>query len=102
MAFRRSAPEQHGFGLGMQVLVQTDPDADASSVEYVSGVIVAPGRSRSAAFVSVWTEQLTTWIIEFDEPFFGPDGSGPHDSAEVRETYLLPAPFAEDPATVPA
>lgn len=86
----------------MQVLVQTDPAADASNVEYVSGVIVAPGRSRSAAFVTIWTEDLTTWIVEFDEPFTGPDGSGPHASAEVRETYLLPAPLAEEPATVPA
>jgi len=86
----------------MQVLVQTDPAADASNAEYVSGIIVAPGRSRSAAFITLWTDDLTSWIVEFDEPFFGPDGSGPHASAEVRESYLRPAPFADDPATIPA
>lgn len=89
-----------GFGVGMQVLVLVDPQADPSTGERVSGVIVAPGRQRAAAFISVWTEQLTTWIVEFDEPFTAPDGSGPHESAEVRETYLVPAPFTEQSADV--
>lgn len=91
-----------GLGVGMQVLVLVDPASDPSTGERVSGVIVAPGRQRAAAFISVWTEQLTTWIVEFDEPFTAPDGSGPHESAEVRETYLVPAPFTEDPAYITA
>lgn len=91
-----------GLGVGMQVLVLVDPASDPSTGERVSGVIVAPGRQRAAAFISVWTEQLTTWIVEFDEPFTAPDGTGPHESAEVRETYLVPAPFTEDPAYITA
>ncbi|HXH36741.1 MAG TPA: hypothetical protein VNJ54_20365 [Plantibacter sp.] len=89
-----------GLGVGMQVLVLMDPASDPSTGERVSGVIVAPGRQRAAAFISVWTEQLTTWIVEFDEPFTAPDGSGPHESAEVRETYLVPAPFTDETADV--
>ena len=92
----------HGFGVGMQVLVLVDPGSDPSTGDRASGVIVAPGRQRAAAFISVWTEQLTTWIVEFDEPFTAPDGSGPHESAEVRETYLIPAPFAEASESVDA
>ncbi|MBF4569762.1 hypothetical protein ITJ57_13410 [Plantibacter sp. VKM Ac-2880] len=91
---------EHGFGVGMQVLVLVDPETDPSTGARVSGVIVAPGRQRAAAFISVWTDRLTTWIVEFDEPFVAPDGSGPHESAEVRETYLIPAPFTEETAPV--
>ncbi|WP_157802827.1 hypothetical protein [Compostimonas suwonensis] len=98
------------YSVGMQVLVRTDslvkqgasgnvtvtavgvPDPGGARVP---GVIVEPGGAQQGSFIAFGSNQPNTWIVAFDEPFTAPDGSGPHETAEVNEIYLLPAPSGE-------
>lgn len=83
------------LGVGAQVVVRLDreryPDATA---EDPSGVIVATGELQGAALYAPVSGRETVWVVEFDEPFYGLDGSGPHASARVAQSSLEAAPEA--------
>jgi hypothetical protein len=83
------------LGVGAQVVVRLDreryPDAIA---EDPSGVIVASGELQGGALYAPVSGRETVWVVEFDEPFYGLDGSGPHTSARVAQSSLEAAPEA--------
>jgi hypothetical protein len=83
------------FGVGMQVLVRLDRSRyPESMVEDPIGVIVGAGDSDGAALYAPVSGRDMVWIVQFDEPFYGLDGSGPHASARVAQDCLEPAPEA--------
>jgi len=90
-------PDQTGgnFGVGVQVIVRLDrarfPD---SLTEDPIGVIVAPGELTGSSFYVPTTVREAVWLVAFEEPFYGLDGSGPHESAKVPESRLVAAPEA--------
>jgi hypothetical protein len=83
------------FGVGVQVIVRIDrsrhPDA---LIDDPIGVIVAAGESEGSALYAPTVVRERFWIVRFDEPFFGLDGSGPHDSARIPQSFLEAAPEA--------
>jgi len=85
-----SAP---AFGVGMQVVVRLDrsryPD---SMAEDPIGVITAPGELVGSALYAPIVGKEAIWVVEFEEPFYGLDGSGPHESARVAQGSLEAAP----------
>ncbi len=92
---RPAAPGRTGFGVGVQVVVRLDrgnyPDSHAPDP---SGVIVAGGDMEGAALYAPVTLREAVWVVQFDEPFYGLDGSGPHESARVTQSHLEAAPEA--------
>ncbi|TFD27551.1 hypothetical protein [Cryobacterium cryoconiti] len=91
----RTASGAGALGVGAQVVVRLDrvryPDATA---EDPSGVIVAAGELDGAALYAPVSGREAVWVVQFDEPFFGLDGSGPHASARVAQSSLEAAPEA--------
>ncbi|MDJ0337186.1 hypothetical protein [Cryobacterium sp. PH31-O1] len=83
------------FGVGVQVVVHLDrtrfPD---SLIDDPVGVIVAPGESEGAGLYAPTVVREKFWVVRFEEPFVGLDGSGPHDSARIPESFLEAAPEA--------
>ncbi|MET0955526.1 MAG: hypothetical protein ABWY68_06205 [Cryobacterium sp.] len=83
------------FGVGMQVVVRLDrsryPD---SLVEDPIGVITAPGELVGSALYAPVVGKEAIWVVHFEEPFYGLDGSGPHESARVSQRSLEAAPEA--------
>jgi len=81
------------IGVGVQVVVRLNRD-DGAFVpqEDPVGVVIAPGQDLGAVYWNPPTADDPSWIVEFDEPFFGLDGSGPHESARVPERFLEIAP----------
>lgn len=81
------------YGVGMQVIVRLDrsrfPD---TLIEDPIGVIVAPGEFSGSALYAPTSVREAVWQVAFEEPFFGLDGSGPHDSAKVPQSLLEAAP----------
>lgn len=57
------------------------------------GVIVAPGFELGTIYWAPPTADDPSWLIEFEQPFHGLDGSGPHTSAKVPERLLELAPL---------
>ncbi|TFC95799.1 MULTISPECIES: hypothetical protein [Cryobacterium] len=92
---REPAAGAGALGVGVQVVVRLDrvryPDATA---EDPSGVIVAAGELDGAALYAPVSGREAVWVVQFDEPFFGLDGSGPHASARVAQSSLDAAPEA--------
>jgi hypothetical protein len=83
------------FGVGMQVVVRLDRSRHPESMALdPSGVIIAPGGPDGAALYAPVSGREAVWEVQFDAPFFGLDGSGPHFSARVAEGSLDPAPEA--------
>ena len=83
------------FGVGVQVIVHLDrtrfPD---SLIDDPIGVIVAAGESEGAGFYAPTVVRERFWIVRFEEPFFGFDGSGPLESARIPQSFLEAAPEA--------
>ncbi|MDJ0349238.1 hypothetical protein [Cryobacterium sp. PH29-G1] len=83
------------FGVGVQVIVRLDrsrfPD---SLIDDPIGVIVAAGESEGSGLYAPTVVRERFWIVRFEEPFFGLDGSGPHDSARIPQSFLEAAPAA--------
>ena len=83
------------FGVGMQVVVRLDrsryPD---SLVEDPIGVITAPGELVGSALYAPVVGKEAIWVVHFEEPFYGLDGTGPHESARVSQRSLEAAPEA--------
>ncbi|PXA67863.1 hypothetical protein [Cryobacterium arcticum] len=83
------------FGVGMQVVVRLDrsryPD---SLVEDPIGVITAPGELVGSALYAPVVGKDAIWVVHFEEPFYGLDGTGPHESARVSQRSLEAAPEA--------
>ncbi|WP_051973276.1 hypothetical protein [Cryobacterium sp. MLB-32] len=81
------------FGVGVQVIVRLDrtrfPD---SFVDDPIGVIVAPGELNGSSFYVPTAVREAVWEVAFEEPFYGLDGSGPHDSAKIPQSFLEVAP----------
>ena len=81
------------FGVGMQVVVRLDrsryPD---SMVEDPIGVITAPGELVGSALYAPVVGKEAVWVVHFEEPFYGLDGTGPHESARVSQGSLEAAP----------
>ena len=81
------------FGVGMQVVVRLDrsryPD---SMIEDPVGVITAPGELVGSALYAPVVGREAIWVVHFEEPFWGLDGSGPHESARVSQRSLEAAP----------
>jgi hypothetical protein len=90
-----SAGATAAFGVGMQVVVRLDraryPD---SMVEDPIGVITAPGDLVGSALYAPVVGKEMVWVVTFEEPFFGLDGTGPHESARVPQRSLEAAPEA--------
>jgi len=95
--WRKRDPEATpaAFGVGVQVIVRLDrtrfPD---SYVEDPAGVIVAPGELTGSSFYVPTTVREAVWEVAFEEPFYGLDGSGPHDSAKIPQGFLEVVPEA--------
>ena len=85
------------YGVGVQVVVRLDrtrfPD---TLVEDPLGESVAPGDVSGSAFYAPTSPREVVWEVQFEEPFYGLDGSGPHESAKVPQSLLEAAP-APDP-----
>ena len=83
------------FGVGMQVVVRLDrsryPD---SLVEDPIGVITAPGELVGSALYAPVVGKEAIWVVHFEVPFYGLDGTGPHESARVSQRSLEAAPEA--------
>ena len=83
------------FSVGMQVVVRLDrsryPD---SLVEDPIGVITAPGELVGSALYAPVVGKEAIWVVHFEEPFYGLDGTGPHESARVSQRSLEAAPEA--------
>ena len=81
------------FGVGMQVVVRLDrsryPD---SMVQDPIGVITAPGELVGSALYAPVVGKEAVWVVHFEEPFYGLDGTGPHESARVSQGSLEAAP----------
>jgi len=89
------SPAGTGFGVGVQVVVHLDRTRFPETVANDPiGVIVAPGEMVGTAFFALVSTREPIWEVQFDEPFFGLDGSGPHDSVKVPEGLLSIAPEA--------
>ena len=88
-----SAGASSALGVGMQVVVRLDrtgyPD---SVVEDPIGVITAPGELVGSALYAPVVGKEAIWVVHFEEPFYGLDGSGPHESARVSQRSLEAAP----------
>jgi hypothetical protein len=88
-------PDPVSFGIGVQVIVRLDRSGHRdSTVADPIGVIVAPGEAAGSQFYAPSTNREAVWEVQFDEPFWGLDGSGPHESARVSQSYLEAAPRA--------
>ncbi|TDW31265.1 hypothetical protein [Cryobacterium psychrophilum] len=93
--WKKQGPDASGgkFGVGVQVIVRLDraqfPDSLADDP---IGVIVAPGALTGSSFYVPTTVRETVWLVAFEEPFYGLDGSGPHESAKVPESRLQTTP----------
>jgi hypothetical protein len=89
-----------GYGIGVQVIVRLDrsghPDSalDGLVREDPIGVIVAPGEAVGSQLYAPAAPREAVWQVQFDEPFVGVDGSGPHLSALVPQSRLEIAPEA--------
>ena len=99
MAFRRNQqptePGRTGFGVGVQVVVRLDRSSYPEAIaDDPIGVIVAAGELEGAALYAPVTGREAVWVVQFDEPFYGLDGSGPHESARVAQSSLEAAPEA--------
>ncbi|MDJ0322289.1 hypothetical protein QMG61_00725 [Cryobacterium sp. PH31-AA6] len=97
MAIRKrqqpAEPGRTGFGIGVQVVVRLDRSSHPEAMdEDPSGVIVAAGEMEGAALYAPISGREAVWVVQFDEPFFGLDGSGPHESARVAQSSLAAAP----------
>ena len=79
----------------MQVVVHLDrtrfPD---SLIDDPIGVIVAPGESEGSGLYAPTVQREKFWVVAFEEPFVGLDGSGPHYSARIPQSFLEAAPEA--------
>jgi hypothetical protein len=88
------------FGVGVQVIVRLDRTRFPDSIaEDPIGVIVAPGELTGAAFYAPTTRREAIWQVQFEEPFYGLDGSGPHESAVVPQGLLEAAPSSDLPGS---
>ena len=89
------ASKPGALGVGMQVVVRLDRERYPDALgEDPSGVIVAAGELQGAALYAPVSGREAVWVVEFDEPFYGLDGSGPHASARVAQGSLEAAPEA--------
>lgn len=83
------------FGVGVQVIVRLDrtrfPEA---IIDDPIGVIVAPGEAEGAGLYAPTVVHERFWVVWFEEPFVGLDGSGPHESARIPQSFLEAAPEA--------
>jgi hypothetical protein len=92
-AEERPAGGSAAFGVGAQVIVRLERgDGVGLFQEDPIGIIVAPGRTLGETPYAPPTADDPSWIVEFEEPFTGLDGSGPHASAKVPERLLELAP----------
>ena len=92
-AGRGAAAAAVRYGVGVQVIVRLDRTRFPHSLaEDPIGVIVAPGELTGAAFYAPTTRREALWQVQFEEPFYGLDGSGPHDSSVVPQGVLEAAP----------
>ncbi|MBG6212368.1 MAG: hypothetical protein LH475_12450 [Cryobacterium sp.] len=83
------------FGVGVQVIVHLDRTRFPQSlIDDPIGVIVAAGESEGAGLYAPTAVRQKFWIVRFEEPFLGLDGSGPHDSARIPQSFLEAAPEA--------
>jgi hypothetical protein len=89
----QAQPPASGFGVGAQVIVRLDrTDGRGFLQEDPVGIIIAPGRTLGEIPYAPPTADDPSWIVEFEQPFTGLDGSGPHASAKVPERLLELAP----------
>ena len=83
------------FGVGVQVVVRLDRSRyPESTIEDPVGVIVAPGEHVGSALYVPITHSEVMWEVQFNEPFYGLNGSGPHASAVIPQRFLEAAPEA--------
>ncbi|MFT2816025.1 hypothetical protein [Leifsonia sp. A12D58] len=83
------------FGVGAQVIVRLDRHAYPDSmIEDPIAVIVSSGEGHGAGLFAPATTRDPIWEVRFETPFFALDGSGPFDTARVRESSLAHAPEA--------
>jgi hypothetical protein len=65
-----------------------------STVDNPIGVITAPGDLVGSALYAPVVGKEMVWVVTFEEPFYGLDGTGPHESARVPQRSLEAAPEA--------
>ena len=81
------------FGIGAQVIVRLDRSAyPDSTVQDPSAVIVSSGDMTGGGLFAPTSIRDAVWVVEFDEPFFALDGSGPFETARVASSSLSAAP----------
>ncbi|WP_022886429.1 hypothetical protein [Glaciibacter superstes] len=83
------------FGVGVQVVVRLDREADpGEGVQDPGGVIIADAAAAGLALYAPTMVREAVWVVQFEEPFYGLDGSGPHETARVPQSRLEAAPEA--------
>lgn len=81
------------FGVGAQVIVRLDRSAyPDSTMQDPSAVIVASGDLTGGGLFAPTSIRDAVWVVEFDEPFYALDGSGPFETARVASSSLSAAP----------
>ena len=91
-------------GVGVQVWVSSD-DVDPSDAweGEPTGVIVSRGHGVAHGAIAVPRLAGQTWLVSFDSLEYRADGSGPFEHAEIVESMLVVAPYADqDPSELPA
>lgn len=84
------------LGVGVQVWVTSAAASPAEAWEgEPTGVIVARGSSVANASLGVHRLAGPTWVVAFDGFEYRADGSGPHERAEIVESMLVAAPYAD-------
>ena len=84
-----------GFGVGAQVVVRLDRHAYPDSmIEDPVAVIIASGEGHGAGFFAPTATRDPIWQVRFEMPFYALDGTGPFDTARVKQSSLSPAPEA--------
>lgn len=92
---REPGAKPMSFGVGVQVVVRLDRSRYPDSLaEDPVGVIVASGEAEGSALYVPAVPREAVWVVQFEEPFIGLDGSGPHESARIPQSFLEAAPEA--------
>ena len=87
-------PQGGMFGVGAQVIVHLNrSDGAWPPQDDPIGIVVAPGEELGTMYWAPPATQEQSWWVQFEQPFYGLDGSGPHTSARVAEKFLELAPL---------
>lgn len=76
-------------------MVRLDRESDPEDgVQNPVGVIISDAQAAGLSMYAPTMVREAVWVVQFEEPFYGLDGSGPHETARVPQSRLEAAPEA--------